>query len=230
MVNFDVKSIFPLFKELIPFIPVSLFILIISFTFGNLLGVILAYGLEAKQRLYQQITKTYIFIMRCTPPIVMIFLVFYGLPQLLKWWLKINIHDFSQAVFVIITLTLLYGANISVVFKASYDAVNKGQREAGLALGLSEARTFFRIILPQALRIALPNIGNSTVSLLKNTALAYTIGLIDVMGAGQLFINRNMGNFSLETDLAVAIIYWIIAGLIMVSIHLLEKGISKGEV
>ncbi|MCY3040418.1 amino acid ABC transporter permease [Aerococcus sp. JJEM-2022c] len=229
MVSFDFNLIFPLFKDLLAFIPVTLLVLVLSFVIGNLLGFFLAYGLKAEQAWYHGLAKSYIFIMRCTPPIVMIFLIFYGLPQLLEWWLRISIHDWSQAIYVIIALSLLYAANISVVFKASYDAVDDGLREAGLALGLSAPKTFFLITFPEALRIALPNIGNSTVSLLKNTALAYTIGLIDVMGAGQLFINRQMGNYSLETYLAVAIIYWLIAAVVMVIIHLTEKRISKGE-
>ncbi len=108
-------------------------------------------------------------------------------------------------------MTLLYAASISEVFKSAYLAVPKGQLEAGLSIGLTTSQTLVRIICPQALRFALPNISNAILNLLKDTALAYTIGLADVMGTGNLIIGQNMGNYSLETYTAVALIYWGLA-------------------
>ena len=108
-------------------------------------------------------------------------------------------------------MTLLYAASISEVFKSAYLAVPKGQLEAGLSIGLTTSQTLIRIICPQALRFALPNISNAILNLLKDTALAYTIGLADVMGTGNLIIGQNMGNYSLETYTAVALIYWGLA-------------------
>ena len=108
-------------------------------------------------------------------------------------------------------MTLLFAASISEVFKSAYLAVPKGQLEAGLSIGLTTSQTLIRIICPQALRFALPNISNAILNLLKDTALAYTIGLADVMGTGNLIIGQNMGNYSLETYTAVALIYWGLA-------------------
>ena len=119
-------------------------------------------------------------------------------------------------------MTLLYAASISEVFKSAYLAVPKGQLEAGLSIGLTTSQTLVRIICPQALRFALPNISNAILNLLKDTALAYTIGLADVMGTGNLIIGQNMGNYSLETYTAVALIYW---GLALI-LALVSQGIE----
>ena len=84
-------------------------------------------------------------------------------------------------------------------------------------------------MLPQGLVVALPNLGNSLISLFKEGSLAFTIGLIDMMGQGNLIISRNYGAYSLETYLALAIIYWAIT-LILEQIFLkLEKHYSKGR-
>ena len=104
----------------------------------------------------------------------------------------------------------------------AYLAVPKGQLEAGLSIGLTTSQTLIRIICPQALRFALPNISNAILNLLKDTALAYTIGLADVMGTGNLIIGQNMGNYSLETYTAVALIYW---GLALI-LALVSQGIE----
>ena len=119
-------------------------------------------------------------------------------------------------------MTLLFAASISEVFKSAYLAVPKGQLEAGLSIGLTTSQTLIRIICPQALRFALPNISNAILNLLKDTALAYTIGLADVMGTGNLIIGQNMGNYSLETYTAVALIYW---GLALI-LALVSQGIE----
>ena len=124
-------------------------------------------------------------------------------------------------------MTLLYAASISEVFKSAYLAVPKGQLEAGLSIGLTTSQTLIRIICPQALRFALPNISNAILNLLKDTALAYTIGLADVMGTGNLIIGQNMGNYSLETYTAVALIYWGLALMLALVSQRMEAKYDK---
>ena len=79
-------------------------------------------------------------------------------------------------------MVLLFSAMISEVFKAAYQAIPKGQLEAGLSIGLTSEQTFVRIIAPQAFKVALPNITTAILNLMRDAALAYTIGFIDVMG------------------------------------------------
>jgi len=135
----------------------------------------------------------------------------------------------SRAAFVIITLSLLFGANMGELMRAAYLSVDPGQREAALSAGMTQARAFFRIILPQAVTSALPNFCNTLTALLKEGALAYTIGMIDMMGQGNLIIARNYGSYGLETWITLAIVYWIITIIIERSFLFIEKYLSRGR-
>lgn len=226
MVSYNPSYVLSFLPELLSALPLTLFIVIFTITVGSLFGGALSWAQLSEDKVLNAIAKAYIFIVRCTPPIVMLFMVFYGLPEFLKWWLGIDINSWSRTVFVIIAMILLFAASISEVFKSAFEAIPKGQLEAGLSIGLTGFQTFLRILLPQGFRIALPNITNAILNLLKDTALAYTIGLADVMGAGNLLIGRNLGNYSLETYTAVAIIYWVLALLLSLLDHTLEKSLD----
>lgn len=223
MVSYEPSRVITFLPEILSALPLTLWVLVLTILFGSLLGLFLAWSQLSGEKSLSSFARGYVFILRCTPPIVLIFLVFYGLPRFLEWWLGIDVNGWSRSVFVILAMTLLFAASISEVFKSSYQALPKGQLEAGLSIGLTDYQTFVRILLPQAFRIALPNITTAIINLLKDIALAYTIGLVDLMGAGNLVISRNLGNYSLETYTAVAIIYWILALILSVGTHVVEN-------
>ncbi|BCP62153.1 amino acid ABC transporter permease protein [Streptococcus parasuis] len=229
MVSYDLSYVFKFLPEILYALPLTLWILIVTIVIGSLLGALLAWGQLYGDEVTVSISKGYVFVLRCTPPIVLLFMVFYGLPEFLEWWLGLDVNGWSRTVFVITAMTLLYAATISEVFKSAYLAVPNGQMEAGLSIGLTEIQTFQRILLPQAFRFALPNISNAILNLLKDTALAYTIGLADIMGAGNLLIGRNLGNYSLETYTAVAVVYWSLALLLALGNQFLENALETGR-
>ncbi|MGB4933046.1 MAG: amino acid ABC transporter permease [Streptococcus suis] len=229
MVSYDLSYVFKFLPEILYALPLTLWILIVTIVIGSLLGALLAWGQLYGDEVIVSISKGYVFVLRCTPPIVLLFMVFYGLPEFLEWWLGLDVNGWSRTVFVISAMTLLYAATISEVFKSAYLAVPNGQMEAGLSIGLTEFQTFQRILLPQAFRFALPNISNAILNLLKDTALAYTIGLADIMGAGNLLIGRNLGNYSLETYTAVAVVYWTLALLLALGNQFLENALETGR-
>lgn len=223
MVSYEPSRVITFLPEILSALPLTLWVLVLTILFGSLLGLFLAWSQLSGEKSLSSFARGYVFILRCTPPIVLIFLVFYGLPRFLEWWLGIDVNGWSRSVFVILAMTLLFAASISEVFKSSYQALPKGQLEAGLSIGLTDYQTFVRILLPQAFRTALPNITTAIINLLKDIALAYTIGLVDLMGAGNLVISRNLGNYSLETYTAVAIIYWVLAVILAVGTHFIEN-------
>ena len=229
MVSYDLSYVFKFLPEILYALPLTLWILIVTIVIGSLLGALLAWGQLYGDEVIVSISKGYVFVLRCTPPIVLLFMVFYGLPEFLEWWLGLDVNGWSRTVFVISAMTLLYAATISEVFKSAYLAVPNGQMEAGLSIGLTEFQTFQRILLPQAFRFALPNISNAILNLLKDTALAYTIGLADIMGAGNLLIGRNLGNYSLETYTAVAVVYWTLALLLALGNQFLGNALETGR-
>ena len=89
------------------------------------------------------------------------------------------------------SFTLLFAAPISEVMRSAWEAIDRGQYEAAVSIGLSPGQAFFHIVLPQAAVVALPNFGNAVINLMKEGALAYTIGLVDMSGKGQLIISHN---------------------------------------
>lgn len=229
MVSFNVEKVLLFLPELLSALPTTLFIMLMTSVFGSLLGGLLTWAQLAGGQTARNVAKFYIFVLRCTPPIVLLFMVFYGLPVFLEWWLGLDINTWSRAIFVLISLILLFGAMLAEVFKSAFLALPIGQLEAGLSIGLTPVQTVWRILLPQAFRIALPNMTTALLNVMKDAALAYTIGLVDVMGAANLIIGRNTGNYSLETYTAVALIYWGIALVISFGSQRLESMLSRGS-
>lgn len=223
MVSYQPDYIGQALPKILAGLPLTLGIMLVTLFLGSLLGFGLTYLSLSGESWARKLARSYIFVLRCTPPIVLLFMVFYGLPEFLHWWLGLDVNSWSRAIFVSISMVLLFGASSAEVFKSAYQAVPKGQTEAGLSIGLTSWQTLARIVMPQAFRIALPNLTSAVLTLMKDTALAYTIGLADVMGGTNLLIGQNLGNYSLETYTATAIIYWSLALVISFLSYLWEE-------
>ena len=221
--------IFETIPVLLPYLLVTFEILLGVVIVGVGIGFLLARGMLSKHKWKNRIAGFIINAFRCTPSIVMLFVVFYGLPTLFWALFKIDINDWSKVFYVITALGLLFSASAAEIMRSSYLAVPAGQREAALTSGLTEAEAFRRITLPQAFVISIPNLGNSFIVLLKEGSLAFTIGLIDVMGKGNLIISLNYGAYALETYIALAIIYWTLTILLEQLFKKIEKHFSKGR-
>lgn len=218
---FHPQYILEVLPQLIWYLPVTAAVVIGTVFFGSLLGILFAAGRIRRGRVGRVFANIYIYVIRCVPSIVLLFLVYYGLPELLLAF-GIDINSAGKGFFVITTFSLLFGASMAEVFRSAYEAVDRGQREAAVSVGLTEFQAFYRIVLPQCVRVAIPNFTNALVNLMKEGSLAYTIGLIDIMGKGQLIIGQNHGSYSLEVYLALFILYWALTLLI-------EKGAGVWE-
>ena len=214
---------------LLPYLLVTFEILLGVVIVGVGIGFLLARGMLSKHKWKNRIAGFIINAFRCTPSIVMLFVVFYGLPTLFWALFKIDINDWTKVFYVVTALGLLFSASAAEIMRSSYLAVPAGQREAALTSGLTEAEAFRRITLPQAFVISIPNLGNSFIVLWKEGSLAFTIGLIDVMGKGNLIISLNFGAYALETYIALAIIYWTLTILLEQLFKKIEKHFSKGR-
>jgi L-cystine transport system permease protein len=226
---FNPSYIIKAIPDLLSFLPVTLLMILGTILFGSMLGLILARAKVGGSRFSRALATAYTVAMRCTPPIVLLFMVFYGLPELLLATIGLDINSIYKGIFVIITFTLLFAANLSEVMRAAYESIDKGQREAAVSIGLSEFQAFYRIVLPQATAVALPNFGNALINLMKDGSLAYTIGLIDMMGQGTLIIARNQGGYGLETYLALAIVYWTLTIVIEKLFASTERCLTAGQ-
>ncbi|WP_318713470.1 amino acid ABC transporter permease [Treponema sp.] len=215
---------------LLPFLSVTFEILLGTVIVGFAFGFLLAKGQLRSNKVAKAASSFVINAFRCTPSIVMLFVVFYGLPVLFWSLFKMDINNWSKAIYVVFALGLLFSASAAEIMRSSYLSVSKGQREAALTSGLTEVQAFTKIILPQAFLVSLPNLGNSFIALLKEGSLAYTIGLIDLMGKGNLLIAMNFGGYAIETYISQAIIYWVLTILIEQIFRFVEKKFSKGRV
>ena len=225
---FDIGMIAQVLPDLLSYLDVTLLVGFVSIALGSLLGGLLAWVNISGTRPLRWLTVSYVYVMRCTPSIVLLFIVFYGLPKLAFAVFDYDMNDLHRAVFAIITFTLLFGAYISEVFRAAYKAVPRGQYEAAVSAGLTPFQAFRYIMLGQAAIIALPNFGNATINLLKEGSLAYTIGLIDLIGKGNLIIAQNFGAYGIEVYLAAMLIYWVLVLLLEQGFALVEKRLDVG--
>ncbi len=197
---------------------------------GLVIAVLIVKARFSKRTLFRKFASLYVYVLRCTPSIVLLFIVFYGLPKFVLVLFKVNMNFWPKIIFVVISLSLLYASSLSEIMRSAYLSVGKGQYEAAITIGLTPFQALYRIVVPQAFVVALPNLGNSLISLLKEGSLAYTIGLIDVMGAGNLFISRNYGGYAIETYIALTVIYWGLTVGVEKTFAILEKKFSKGRV
>ncbi len=228
MLKFDFFYLLEQIPKLVPYLDVTFLVLILTLFFGTILGFALAVWKLGKNLILRKLAYAFTTAMRCTPSIVLLFLVYYGLPALASI-LAFDLNDLSKIFFVVTAFSLSFGNVMSEIIRTSYLAVEKGQYEAAVSVGLTRFDAFRRIILPQAAVVALPNIINSILTLLKEGSLAYTIGLIDVMGKANLLIAMNYEAHALETLLALSFIYWSISIIIENANGLLEQKLSKGR-
>ncbi|MNJ58506.1 Arginine ABC transporter permease protein ArtQ [compost metagenome] len=125
-----------------------------------------------------------------------------------------------------IALGLCFGSYATEVFRGAILAIPKGHREAGMALGLSDGRILWRVILPQMWRIALPGLGNLFMILMKDTALVSVIGLEEIMRRSQIAVSVSKEPFTFF--LVAAFIYLGLTVLAMIGMHFLEKRAARG--
>ncbi|AMQ06298.1 amino acid ABC transporter permease [Sporosarcina psychrophila] len=225
---FDASYIWESIPLLIPFLKMTFMVAGLSVLFGTFLGFILTAAKIGKSKFARKVANGYTTILRCTPSIVLLFLVYYGLPTIGDR-VGLNLNNIHTAVFVIITFTLQFAAAMSEVMRSAFQSIDKGQFEAAVSVGLSNSQAYRRIVFPQAFVVALPNFGNSLLAVLQEGSLAYTIGLIDVVGKANLIIAGNYNAHALEIFLALAIIYWILSIAIEQFFLKLEKVFSKGK-
>lgn len=207
-------------------LPLTLLMIVLSLIFALILGFILATIRLQKIKLLSPVVKVYISFIRSTPLLLQLFLVYFALPQLLLF-VHIDINHFSRLFFVILAFTLHTGAYLSEIIRAGYQSVDYRQIEAGLSIGLTYPRILKEIILPQALRNSIPNLTTQIIELVKDTSLAFTIGIIDMMGQVKLIIGNNYGLGVLEVYIVISVVYWLIALIIQGVFTFIDKRAQK---
>lgn len=213
-----VPSLIPsIIAQLLPKLPITLLMTVVSAIIGLGLGFLIAVVKIRNIPVFTQICSVFVSFMRGTPQLVQLFLSFYGFPILVEWLAQhmgvtANVNAIPALVYVFIAFGLNEAAYTSETFRAALLSVNKNEIEAARSIGLTNVQTMMRIILPSALIVALPNLVNSFISLLKATSLAFTVTIIDIMGQTRIIAGANLRFF--EAYIAVALVYWVMCLLI----------------
>ncbi len=188
-----------------------------SFSLGLLLALVVALMRLSRNRALSAVARTYISVIRGTPLLVQLFVIFYGLPSV-----GITISPWPSA---IIAFSLNVGGYAAEVIRAAILSVPKGQWEAGHTIGMSRHQTLVRIILPQASRVSVPPLSNTFISLVKDTSLASLILVTELFRVAQ-----QVAAFSQEfmlLYLEAAVIYWIICLVLASGQSALEKRLDR---
>lgn len=214
--KFDVSY----FLEILPMIAeklnITLSLTVISAVFSLLIGIIFALIAYYKIPVLSQILKVWISFMRGTPALTQLFFFYYGLARISEL-----ILNMPAVVAVAVVMSLNMGAFMSESIRAAIMSVDVGQHEAAMSLGMNGWQMTMRIVLPQAVRVALPPLFNDLINLFKMSSLAYLIGLRDVMGAAKIEAASSFKFF--ECYAAVMLIYWIVTMLMTLVQKQLER-------
>ena len=167
------------------------------------LGLALAIITQTAGRVARGVVAAYVEVFRNTPLLIQIFIVFFGLPQL-----GLRLSPFLSGLSALVLYAAAYNAEI---FRAGLEAVPRGQHEAALSCGLSPAQTVRFVIVPQALRIAFPALGNNLVSLVKNSSLVSTIGMVELMFVANDISFNNFRTFEIYGSTAVLYVILVLA-------------------
>ncbi|QDR82653.1 amino acid ABC transporter permease [Sporomusa termitida] len=180
---------------------ITVFLAIVSMVIGLIIGLFVALARISKNQLLRRVAVAYVSIIRGTPLLVQIYVVYYGLPQI-----GVSLEPIPSG---ILALSINAGAYLSESFRAAIESVDKGQMEASLSIGMTYPQALRRIILPQCLRTALPTVGNTFIGLLKDTSLVSVITVTELLQSATLLIARTFQPLILYLE--VGFIYWVLS-------------------
>jgi His/Glu/Gln/Arg/opine family amino acid ABC transporter permease subunit len=211
---------FVLIPKYLPFLLqgalVTLELSVISMACAIAIGLVCALGRTSGNPILNGIVMVYVEIIRDVPLLVVLLVLYFTLPQI-----GLSLPGFWAGV---LGLSLNVGAYLSEVFRAALGSVDKGEKEAGLSIGMSGLTVFRRVTLPQAMRIATPTVGGYFISLLKDSSLVSFIAVNELMRHGTILISNTFR--SMEIYLMVAMIYFIMSFIIARLVRQIEHRLT----
>ena len=206
-------------KILLPGLTMTIPLTAISFFFALIIALIVAMIQFAHVRVLRQVARFYVWVIRGTPLLVQLFVVFYGMPNI-----GILIDPFPAAVIV---FSINEGAYMAEIIRAALESVPAGQMEAGRCVGMTYLQTMRRIILPQAMRTAFPSLSNSLISMIKDTSLAANITVTEMFMATPRVVARTYEPLALYIE--VGLIYLLFCTVLTKLQSVGEKRLNAHE-
>ncbi|MGQ7246228.1 amino acid ABC transporter permease [Halomonas sp. V046] len=212
--QFDWSAALSSIPQLLTGIPYTLLISFGGLAIGFLIGILFGLLRISRTAWLRVPAVAYIEIFRGTPVLVQVLFIFYGLPSVIGT----SIDPITAG---IAAIAVNSGAYISEIVRGGVQSIERGQREAGLSLGLSRYQTFKHVIWPQALRRMIPSLGNQAIISIKDTSLFAVIGVGELVRQGQIYIATTFN--ALEVYLMVAVLYLVITLSLSFLLRMLER-------
>lgn len=197
----------------------SIQIFIVTLVFSLPLGLIIAFGRMSKNKLISTIVKLYISIMRGTPLMLQLMVVYFG-PYYI-FGIKVSNSYRLWAAFI--GFTVNYAAYFAEIYRSGIQSMPVGQYEAAKLLGYKKYQTFFRIILPQVIKRILPSVTNEVITLVKDTSLAFTISVLEMFSIAKALASSQT---SMIPFIAAGLFYYIFNLLVAVIMEWIEKKLA----
>ncbi|MDD7177101.1 MAG: amino acid ABC transporter permease [Lachnospiraceae bacterium] len=202
----------------------TMLIAVVGILLGFVLGSISGYALQCKNKVARTIANVYIWIIRGTPLVVQALYVFFAVPALVTMITKER-FTIDSTVAGIIVITLNAGAFISAIVKGALEGVDIGQKEAGMALGLTKGQILLHIVIPPAFKSMIPGLFNQFIISVKDTALLSIISVDDITRQTQNYVARTYNTLPAYT--ACAVFYLLLLSLLMVLQKFVENRIKR---
>ena len=209
---FNVSLVFTRLPAILRYLPATLELVVASTVLSLTLGFFLAVVRMNQIPVLYPVTSFYISFARGTPSIIQLYMVYYGIPLIIQVWNRCFGTDYSTLappmLCAIAAFTFNETAFTSETIRAALQSVDRGQWEAAASIGMGTVQTYRRIILPEALAVALPPLGNTIINSFKNTSLAFTCAVIELTAGARLLASHDFRYF--ESYCSLAIIYYAI--------------------
>ena len=207
-------------------IPTTLNITIVALLAATPVAFLMAIYKIYNVKIAKQIITLYVSFIRGTPIVLQIMIIYSLLPSLLNATVKsmglnFNVFDINPIIYAYIVFSLNSVAGLSEIFRSALLTVNKGQLEAAQAIGMSTVQAYIRIVIPQALVVAMPNICNLTINLIKGTSLAFMMTVKEVTSIAK--IEASYGYNYIESYIDIFIVYIIVCSITQLLFSLAEK-------
>ncbi|WP_211139356.1 amino acid ABC transporter permease [Acinetobacter baretiae] len=189
--------------KILHYLPITLLLAVVSMVAASVLGLALALIRQAKIKVISPIITVYVSLFRSLPSLVLLFLIYFGLPQLVP-----GLSGLNALTAAMIAFSMKNSAYMAEIFRASLNSVDPSQMEAGLSVGMTKTQVYARIILPQAFLNALPATGNTFISLIKDTSVAFSLGVTEIFAQAKMIAAESFRYF--ETFVVVGLMYWIL--------------------
>ncbi|UQS86021.1 amino acid ABC transporter permease (plasmid) [Nicoliella spurrieriana] len=225
----DFKFMLDSFPKLVSVLPITLYIAILGTVIGLGLAILISIVRERKTPILSPLLSLYVSVFRGVPIIVQIYIVYYGLPRILYDFAKTGANGrglvLPSLLIGIVAFSLNASANLSESIRSAYHSIDRSQYDAAIAIGLTRFEAIKRIVFPQMVPNFIPNFSNVFLDLIKDTALVYNIGIIEVMGKANIL--ASFGFNYLEAYLDALVIYLVVCFIFAKLLLFAETKIRK---